>query len=88
MRKMLWRAHVLAKLSLGMQKKVYLLKTWVLPCVLLVARAYFPDDRVVAELRKVYHVALLLSSWGLTLENLARLESEGGYALPPPPTFS
>ena len=57
----------------------------VLPCVLLAAQAYFPDDRVVAELRKVYQVALSLSSWALTLENLARLESEGGYALPPPP---
>ena len=31
MRKMLWRAHVLAKLSLGMQEKNYLLKTRVLP---------------------------------------------------------
>ena len=28
MRKMLWRAHVLAKLNLGMKEKVYLLKTW------------------------------------------------------------
>ena len=35
MRKMLWRAHVLAKLNLGMKEKVYLLKNWVLLCVFL-----------------------------------------------------
>ena len=51
--------------------------------MLLAARAYFPDDRVVAELHKVYQVALSLSSWGLTLEDLARPESEGLCIGPP-----
>ena len=85
MRKVLLRAHVLAKLSLRMEEKVHLLKTRVLPCVLLAARAYYPDDRVVAELRKVYQVALSLSSWGMTLECLSRPPSEGGVCTAPPP---
>ena len=78
---------MLAKLNLGMKEKVYLLKTWVLPCVFLAPRAYHPDSRVIAELRKVYQVALSLSSWGITLECLAHPEAEGGYALAPPHVF-
>ena len=75
MRKMLWRAHVLSKLNLGMKEKVYLLKAWVLMCVFLAACAYYRDSRVIAELRKVYQMALSLSSWGMTL----------GVALKQPP---
>ena len=84
MQKMLRRAHILAKLSLGMKEKVYFLRTWVLPCVFLAARACYLDSRVIAELRKVYQVALSIFSWGLTLGCLARPKSEGGYALAPP----
>ena len=62
-----WRAHLLAHLSLGVKEKVYLLKTWILPCVFLAARAYYPDSKVVAKLCKVYQVALSLSSWGLLI---------------------
>ena len=44
MHKMLQRVHILAKLSRGMKEKVHRLKTWVLPCVFLAARAYYPEQ--------------------------------------------
>ena len=78
---------MLAKLNLGMKEEVYLLKTWVFPCVFLAARAYHPDNMVIAELRKVYQAALSLSSWGITLECLARPEAEGDMHWHPPHVF-
>ena len=45
------------------------------------------NSRVIAELGKVYQVALSLLAWGLTLDCLARLESEGRYALAPTHVF-
>ena len=48
-----------------------LLKAWILPCVLLTARAYFPLDITIGALKHVYHTALEIDSSGITLENLA-----------------
>ena len=75
---------VLAKLSLGMQEKIYLLKTWVLPCVLLAARAYFPDDRVVAEMRSVPSSPLLVVV-GTHIGEPSETGVGGGLCAAPPP---
>ena len=62
-------------------------KTWILPCVLPTARAYFPSDITIRALKHVYHTALGTDSWGITLNTLAQprdLGGGGGYSLPTP----
>ena len=81
------RASCITTYGLSIRDLVLLLKTWILPCVLLTARAYFPSDIVIRALRHVYHTSLGVNSWGVTLDNLAQPKDLGGYQLPTPKTW-
>ena len=76
------RAGSIAAYGLSMKKHILLLKTWILPCVLLTARAYFATKITVRALKHVYHTALGVDSWGVTLDNLAQPREPGGFLAP------
>ena len=78
------RAGSIASYGLSLKERILLLKMWILPCVLLTARAYFPTDITVRALKQVYHTALGVDSWGVTLDNLAQPRELGGFLLPTP----
>ena len=82
------RASSIAAYGLSMQERILLLKTWILPCVLRTARAYFPTKITVKALKRVYHTALGVDSWGVTLDNLAQPRELGGFQLPTPKVFT
>ena len=78
------RASSIASYGLSLKERILLLKTWILPCVLLTARAYFPSDITIRALKQVYHTALGVDSWGVTLDNLSQPRELGGFLLPTP----
>ena len=79
------RASVVANLHLSLRERIVLLKTWVLPIVLLIARAYFLSDITIRSLKIVYNTTLHLSNRGVTLQIISQESELGGYQLPPPP---
>ena len=64
-----------------------LLKLWILPLLVYPARMVFPSAAVVSTLTIIYHVALNLNSWGITLDILAHPLFRGGYSVAPPQGF-
>ena len=64
------------------RERIVLLKTWILPCVQLTARVYFPSNITIRAPRHVYQTALGVDSWGVTLDNLAQLRELGGTNSP------
>ena len=78
------RASRLAALQFSLRERILLLKTWILPTVLLTARAYFPSDITIKALKGVFNTALGVDSWGVTLDQIAQLPELGGYQLPTP----
>ena len=66
-------------------KGIILLKTWVLPTILLTARAYFPTEVTIKapKLLFFFQTALGADSWGVTFHELAQEPQLGGYQLPP-----
>ena len=78
------RASSIAAYGQSPKERILLLKTWILPCVLLTARAYFPTDITIRALKHVYHTALGVDSWGVTLDNPAHPRELGGFLLPTP----
>ena len=78
------RVSSIAAYGLSLKECILLLKAWILPCVLLTARAYFPSDITVRALKPMYHTALVVYSWGVTLDNLAQPRELGGFLLPTP----
>ena len=81
------RASCITAYGLSIRERVLLLKTWILPFVLLMARAYFLSDITIRALRHVYHTALGVDSRGVALDNLAQPKDLGGYQLPTPKTW-
>ena len=67
-----WRASQLAGLQLCLRKRLLLLKTWILPTILLTARSYFPSEMSIKSLKLVYNTALGLDSWGVTLDHISQ----------------
>ena len=61
------RAGTIASYGLSVKERIRLLKTWILLCVLLTARAYFPTAITVTALKQVYHTALGVDRRGVTL---------------------
>ena len=78
------RASSITTYGLSMKERILLLKTWILRCVLLTARAYFPTDITINALRHVYHTALGVDNWGVTLDNLVQPRELGRFLLPTP----
>ena len=77
------RARCMTAYGLSIKEKLLLLKTWILPCVLLTARAWSPSEIAIRALRHVYHTALGTDSWGVTLDNLAQPRELGDTPSPP-----
>ena len=78
------RASCMTAYGLSIKERILLLKTWILPCVLLTARAYFPPKITIRALTHVYHTAPGTDIWGVTLDHLAQPSELGGYSLPTP----
>ena len=72
--------------SLGLSKKeaIILLKTWVLPTLLLAAMSYYPLEHTIKALKIVFQTTLGVDSWGLTLRELSQHPECGGFQLPTP----
>ena len=78
------RASCMTAYGLSIKERILLLKTWILPRVLLTARAYFLSEITIRALKHVYHTAPGTYSWGVTLDNLAQPREIRGV-LPPQP---
>ena len=52
----------MASFSCSLCERILLLKKWVLPTILLTARAYYPSDITVRALRVIYNTTLHLDS--------------------------
>ena len=50
------RARIAATIALSIPEKITLLKTWILPTLLLIARAYVADRSVVSALNTMYNI--------------------------------
>ena len=61
------------------RRKVQLLKVWVPPTLLLIARTYLANRSVISAVRHVYHVLFGFDSWGLTCHQLSQRKENGGY---------
>ena len=75
------RANIASTLGLSLQERVQILKVWILPVVLLTARAYCPDPVVISSLTTVFNTALGFDSWGITIHQVAKMKTEGGHEL-------
>ena len=80
------RASVVAGLHLSRKERITLLKTWVLPTVLLTARAYFHYKITVHSRKIIFNTALQLNSWVLCSRLWPKRKNwEGINSRPPPP---
>ena len=70
--------------ALSKKEAIILLKTWILPTVLLTARSYFLCDIVVRSLKVVFQTTLGVDSWGVTRHELAQEPDCGGDRFPTP----
>ena len=72
--------------SLGLSKReaIILLKTWVLPTLLVTTRSYFSSEHTIKALKIVFRTALGVESWGVTLRELAQHRECGRFQLPTP----
>ena len=87
LQKVMVHAFAMQTWALSLPERVQLLIIWILPLLVYPAREVFPSAAVVSTLTTIYHVALNLNSWGITLDILAHLSSRGGYSLAPPQVF-
>ena len=78
------RASTVGSLGLSKKEAIILLKTWILPTLLLTARSYFPSEHTIKALKIVFQTALGVDSWGVTLRELAQHPECGGFQLPTP----
>ena len=78
------RAALVASFGLSFPKRVMLLKNWVLPVLLLTARAYRASEQEERSLKIVFNTALGFGSRSITLSQTSLSANEGGYPPPPP----
>ena len=76
------RAKLASYLDLTIKERLILLKTWVLPVLLLTARAYVADHTTPSTLTNIHNILFSFDSWGVTLHQLSQTKEYGGYALP------
>ena len=81
------RASQLSLFPLTLLERVQLLKVWILPVLLLTARAYRASEQEERSLKPVYNTALGFDSWGVTLTQLSLQPDSGGHGLAPPDTW-
>ena len=78
------RASTVGSLGLSEKEAIILLKTWVLPTLLLTAKSYFPSEHTIKALKIVFQTSLGVDSWGFALRELAQHPDCGGFQLPHP----
>ena len=78
-----WAALV-ASFGLSLAERLLLLKTWVLPVLLLTARAYRATEQEERSLKVVFNTALGFDSWGTPLSQASLHPEEGGFSFPQP----
>ena len=76
------RARNVATITLSIPAKTTLLKTWILPTLLLTPRAYVADRSVVSALNTVYNILFCFDNWGITTHQLSQHRDRGGYSVP------
>ena len=81
------RPRIAATIALSVPEKITLLKTWLLPTLLLTARAYVADRSVVSALNIVYNTLLCFDSRGITTHQLSQHKDQRGYSVPMPQTW-
>ena len=81
------RARIAATIALSIPEKITLLKTWILPTLLLTARAYVAHRSVVSALNTVYNILFSFDSRGITTHQLSQHRDQGGYSVPMPQTW-
>ena len=81
------RARIAATIALSIPEKITFVKTWILPTLLLTARAYVADRSVVSALNTVYNILLCFDSWVITTHQLSQHRDQGGYSVPLPQTW-
>ena len=81
------RARIAATIVLSIPEKITLLKTWILPTLLMMARAYVADRSVVSALNTVYNILFCCDSWGIKTHKLSQRRDQGGYSVPIPQTW-
>ena len=76
----------MASFGLSLTEHILLLKTWVLPVMLLTARAYSATEQEERSLKVIFNTSLGFDSWGTTLAQTSLPRDEGGFSLAPPDT--
>ena len=79
------RSALVASFALSPAERLLLLKTWVLPVLLLMARAYRGTKKEERFLKVMFNTALVFDSWGTTLSQASLHPDDGGFSPPPPP---
>ena len=75
------RARIAVIIALSIPEKITLPKTWILPTLLLTARAYVAHRSVVSALNTVYNILFCFHSWGITTHPLSQHRDQGGYSV-------
>ena len=81
------RASCITTYGLSIRELVLLLKTWILPCVLLTGLLPVRHHHTSTAPRLSHSAALGVDSRGVALDNLAQPKDLGGYQLPTPKTW-
>ena len=79
------RTALVASFGLSLLERILLLKTWALPVLLLIARAYCATEQEERSLKVIFNTTPGFDSWVITLSQTSSPLDDGGYSLPPPP---
>ena len=86
--KAMGRAFAMQTWALSLPERIYLLKLWILPLRIFPTRVVYPNAAVVSTFKTIYHIALKLNSWGVTLDILSHSLDKGGVQFGRPRNFS
>ena len=81
------RARIASTMALSIPEKITLLKTWILPTLLLTARAYVANRLVVSAPNYAYNILFSFDSRGITTHQISQHRDRGGYSVPMPQTW-
>ena len=76
---------VVSASPLQIAERIFLLKIWILPVLVRLAKGYFPTDSVIRQVKLVYRAVLRLHNWGLFFPIMSNSPSRFGLA--PPDVF-
>ena len=62
-------------------ERIHMLKTWILPTLLLTAKSHLANESVIGSLKLVYNAALGFDIWGVTTTQLSQHKVDRGFGL-------